>query len=112
MVSFLASSARNWKFSSLSEARSKPFWRRPIGASGLAGDYVPLLTAVQTGLRLSELVGLDRGAITLGSSGQIRRYGKGREERVTPITKLLNSALRAWMDEPQKVIEPSAVRFV
>lgn len=65
-------------------------------------DYVLLLTAVQTGLRLSELVGLDRGAITLGSSGQIRCYGKGRKERVTPITKLLNGALKAWMEEPQK----------
>lgn len=65
-------------------------------------DYVLLLTAVQTGMRLSELVGLDRGAVTLGIAAHIRCFGKGRKERVTPITKMLNSSINAWMVEAQK----------
>jgi len=65
-------------------------------------DYVLLLTAVQTGMRLSELVGLDRSAVTLGTAGHIRCFGKGRKERVTPITKMLNSALKGWMDEQRR----------
>ncbi|EYR84391.1 MULTISPECIES: tyrosine-type recombinase/integrase [Rhizobiaceae] len=65
-------------------------------------DHALLLTAVQTGLRLSELVGLDRDAVTLGTASQIRCFGKGRKERVTPITKLLNGTLKGWMEEPQK----------
>lgn len=65
-------------------------------------DYVLLLTAVQTGMRLSELVGLDRGAVTLGIAAHIRCFGKGRKERVTPITKMLNSSIKAWMVEAQK----------
>ena len=65
-------------------------------------DYVFLLTAVQTGLRLSELVSLERSAVTLGSTGHIRCIGKGRKERVTPITKMLNSTLKAWLDQPRQ----------
>lgn len=65
-------------------------------------DHALLLTAVQTGLRLSELVGLDRDAVTLGTASQIRCFGKGRKERVTPVTKLLNGTLKGWMEEPQK----------
>lgn len=65
-------------------------------------DHALLLTAVQTGLRLSELVGLDRSAVTLGGGGRIRCFGKGRKERITPITKLLNGALKNWMEESQR----------
>lgn len=63
-------------------------------------DHLLLLTAVQTGMRLSELVGLDRAAITVGVAGYIRCFGKGRKERCTPITKVLNAALTRWLDEP------------
>lgn len=65
-------------------------------------DHALLLTAVQTGMRLSELVGLDRSAVTLGAGGQVRCFGKGRKERVTPITKLLNGTLKGWIEEPRR----------
>jgi site-specific recombinase XerD len=63
-------------------------------------DHLLLLTAVQTGMHLSELVGLDRAAITVGTAGYIRCFGKGRKERCTPITKVLNATITRWLDEP------------
>jgi integrase/recombinase XerD len=38
---------------------------------------------------------------TLGTSANIRCFGKGRKERVTPVTKMLNSALTVWINEPR-----------
>lgn len=64
-------------------------------------DYCLLLTALQTGMRLSELVGLDRGAVTLDAGAHIRCFGKGRKERVTPLTKVLSAVLKQWLDEPR-----------
>jgi integrase/recombinase XerD len=63
-------------------------------------DHVLILTAVQTGMRLSELVGLDRSAVTIGTGAHIRCFGKGRKERTTPLTKILNVTLKTWLDEP------------
>jgi integrase/recombinase XerD len=47
-------------------------------------DHALLLVAVQTGLRVSELTGLDRGDVTLGTGPNLRCCGKGRKERRTP----------------------------
>jgi integrase/recombinase XerD len=65
-------------------------------------DYALLLLAVQTGLRLSELVGLDRHAVTLGCGAHVRCIGKGRKERCTPLTKTAQQVLRAWLKEPPR----------
>jgi integrase/recombinase XerD len=65
-------------------------------------DHALLLTAVQTGLRLSELVGLDRDAVRLGAGAHVRCLGKGRKERATPLTKMVRATLQAWLDEPPK----------
>ena len=65
-------------------------------------DHTLLLLAVQTGLRLSELVGLDRDAVTLGRGAHVRCVGKGRKERCTPLTKTAQHMLRAWLKEPRK----------
>src|SRR5882672_8115193 len=63
-------------------------------------DHALLLVAVQTGLRLSELTGLDRDAVHLGSGAHVRCVGKGRKERITPLTTLARCALQAWLKEP------------
>jgi site-specific recombinase XerD len=63
-------------------------------------DHTLLLLAVQTGLRLSELIGLDRDAIHVGAGAHVRCVGKGRKERCTPLTKLARDALKAWLKEP------------
>lgn len=51
-------------------------------------DHTLLLVAAQTGLRLSELTGLDRDAVHLGSGAHVRCVSKGRKERTTPLTTL------------------------
>lgn len=65
-------------------------------------DYTLLLLAVQTGLRLSELVGLDHNAVTLGCGAHVRCIGKGRKERCTPLTKTAQHTLGAWLKEPRR----------
>lgn len=65
-------------------------------------DYTLLLVAVQTGLRLSELIGLDRHAVTLGTTANVLCLGKGRKERRTPLTKNARTALQAWLKEPAR----------
>lgn len=65
-------------------------------------DYTLLLLAAQTGLRLSELIGLNRDAIHLGPGAHARCVGKGRKERCTPLTAHARSALQAWLKEPAR----------
>ena len=62
-------------------------------------DYAMLLTAMQTGLRLSEITGLRRQDIVLDTGAQVRCLGKGRKERNTPLARPTARVLRAWMDE-------------
>jgi integrase/recombinase XerD len=65
-------------------------------------DHVLLLLAAQTGLRLSELIGLDRDAIHLGAGAHVRCVGKGRKERCTPLTTHARGALQEWLKEPAR----------
>jgi site-specific recombinase XerD len=65
-------------------------------------DYALLLTAVQTGLRLSEITALRQSDITLGSGAHVRCQGKGRKERCTPVVKPTARVLAAWIKEQGK----------
>jgi len=58
-------------------------------------DRALLLTAVQTGLRVSELVDLHVEDVTLGKGAHVRCRGKGRKERCTPLRKDAVSVLDA-----------------
>ena len=49
-------------------------------------DHALLLLDVQTGLRVSELTGLNRQDIHLGAGPHVRCHGKGRKDRATPLT--------------------------
>lgn len=62
-------------------------------------DYVLLLLAVQTGLRVSELTALRPDDIRLGPGAHVQCMGKGRKERCVPLRKEAVSALRVWMAE-------------
>jgi len=62
-------------------------------------DHALLLLAIQTGLRVSELAGLHRSDLHLGPGAHVRCQGKGRKERVTPITRQTVAAIRNWMTE-------------
>jgi integrase/recombinase XerD len=55
-------------------------------------DHAMLCLAVQTGLRVSELVGLNCGDVMLGPGAHVRCFGKGRKERATPLTSILHGA--------------------
>ena len=65
-------------------------------------DHALLLVAVQTGLRLSELTGLRREDMHLGTAAHVRCVGKGRRERCTPLTKQAVAAMKAWLPELAK----------
>jgi site-specific recombinase XerD len=65
-------------------------------------DHAFILLAVQTGLRLSEMTGLEPQDIILGAGAHVRVIGKGRKERCTPIAKSTLAVLRAWLREPQR----------
>jgi integrase/recombinase XerD len=62
-------------------------------------DHALLLTAVQTGLRVTELVGLQVGDVVLNTGAHVRCLGKGRKERATPLTAQTVEVLRSWLDE-------------
>ena len=49
-----------------------------------------------SGLRLSELVGLDLDDVNLGSR-VVRVLGKGRKERIVPFNRSTEAALRDWL---------------
>jgi site-specific recombinase XerD len=62
-------------------------------------DHALLQVAVQTGLRVSELIGLRRQDAHLGAGPHLRCCGKGRKNRVTPLTTTTTAALGIWLDE-------------
>jgi len=62
-------------------------------------DHALLLLALETGLRVSELTGLTRAAVQLGTGAHVRCTGKGRKERITPLRREARAVLRAWLDE-------------
>jgi site-specific recombinase XerD len=62
-------------------------------------DAVLLLTAIQTGLRISELLNLNRDDITLGAGANVRCEGKGRKHRAVPLNEPVQAALTNWFRE-------------
>lgn len=84
----------------LTEAEVEALLAAPdrIGWTGRR-DHALLLVAVQTGLRISELIGLRRGDVHLGVGAHLVCHGKGRKERITPLTVSTVKILRAWLAE-------------
>jgi len=64
-------------------------------------DYTILLTTITTGVRVSELVALRVGDVTLSTGRHIRVLGKGRKARTTPLKAETATALHAWLHERQ-----------
>jgi site-specific recombinase XerD len=62
-------------------------------------DRALLVLALQTGLRVSELIGLDCADVVLGTGGHVRCEGKGRKQRAVPLTRSAQQMLRVWMAE-------------
>jgi site-specific recombinase XerD len=62
-------------------------------------DHALMLTAIQTGLRVSELTALRRPHLTFGTGANVYAIGKGRRERHTPLTPATARLLRKWLDD-------------
>ena len=62
-------------------------------------DRAMLQLAIETGLRVSELTGLTRGDIHPTNPAHVACRGKGRKERITPLTRNTTAVVRAWLAE-------------
>jgi len=79
--------------------RSHPLGRR---------DRAILELFYASGLRLSELVGLDLEDVNL-SSRVVRVLGKGGKERIVPFNRTAESALRAWLADREGFVRGELV---
>jgi integrase/recombinase XerD len=74
-------------------------------------DHAMIALAAQTGLRISELTGLACRDVHIGSGPHVSCHGKGRKERITPLTKNTVAVLRAWLaerhGEPEQPLFPN-----
>ena len=62
-------------------------------------DRALLTLAIQTGLRVSELIGLDCADVILGTGAHVRCEGKGRKQRSVPLTATAQAVLSTWLEE-------------
>jgi len=81
-----------------------PDTQSPLGRR----DRAMLELFYASGLRLSELVGLDLDNVNLGSR-LVRVLGKGSKERIVPFNKSAADALRAYLKD-RPAIEQQALR--
>ena len=74
-------------------------------------DRTLLIVAVQTGLRVSELIGLRCQDVLLGTGACVQCVGKGRKQRATPLQPEAAAVLKSWLRErhglPQDPVFPS-----
>ncbi len=62
-------------------------------------DHAMFVLAIQTGLRISELIGLNIADIHFGTGPHVHCLGKGRKERRTPLLPDVLAILQAWIAE-------------
>jgi integrase/recombinase XerD len=62
-------------------------------------DHALMTLTVQTGLRVSELITLRCQDARLARAPHIQATGKGRKQRITPLTKHTTDVLRCWTRE-------------
>lgn len=80
----------------------KALLKAPDRASWLGRrDHALIVLMVQTGVRVSELVGLRVCDVHLGIGSHIRVLGKGRKKRSTTLTAETVAILRDWLKERQ-----------
>jgi integrase/recombinase XerC len=81
----------------LGEAEMAKLLEMPDGSQPLGRrDRAILELFYASGLRLSELIGLDVDDVNLNGR-VVRVLGKGRKERIVPFNRATEAALRAWL---------------
>jgi len=73
-----------------------------------ARDRALLETLYGSGLRVSELAGLDLESIDLGAEARVRVLGKGNKERMVPLGSHAVAALVAWLARRGELARPDA----
>lgn len=96
----------------LDETEIKALLRAPDRSTWLGRrDHALPLTAIQTGLRVSELANLRVNDVSLATGAHCRVEGKGRKERCATLTAETVAVLRTWLKErrgqPQEPLFPS-----
>src|SRR6185436_2679925 len=76
---------------------------QPLGCR----DRAMLELFYASGLRLSELVGLDVEDVNL-SARMVRVMGKGAKERIVPFNETTKKAIGAWLKDRNALITPKA----
>jgi integrase/recombinase XerD len=75
-------------------------------------DHTLIHLALQTGIRVSELIGLRYADVVLGTGAHVHCRGKGRKERCTPLRADAVATVRSWLRErsyhPDDLLLPSA----
>jgi integrase/recombinase XerC len=82
----------------MSKLLEMPDTSQPLGRR----DKAILELFYASGLRLSELVGLDLEDVNL-SGRVVRVLGKGRKERIVPFNRTTAEALRAWLADRESL---------
>jgi site-specific recombinase XerD len=62
-------------------------------------DKALILLTLETGLRVSELIGLHHQDVELGTGAHVRCMGKGRKSRCIPLRKETVAVMRAWREK-------------
>jgi site-specific recombinase XerD len=62
-------------------------------------DRAILTLAIQAGLRVSELIGLNNADVVFGTGAHVRCEGKGRKQRSVPLTTPAQAVLSSWQKE-------------
>lgn len=62
-------------------------------------DRALLMLACQTGLRATELTRLTVGDVHMGTGAHVSCFGKGRKQRITPLTSATVGVLKGWLTE-------------
>ena len=96
-----SASRRTWRSTKCPSCSRPPTPRLPLGRR----DRAILELFYASGLRLSELVGLDLEDVNL-SGRVVRVLGKGRKERIVPFNRSAADAIRAWLADREQLLRP------
>lgn len=84
----------------LTEAEIDALLAAPDRASWTGRRDMALFSlAAQTGLRASELIGLTCADVQLAAGAHVSCTGKGRKQRITPLTSGTVAVMRVWLAE-------------